>query len=134
MRLLLVLVSLFGLAACERADTDSAQAGQKHAVNQALRWVYIDNGAVQCERPAKALSETQSALNGRGVKVKQSQCAIITGTAVAALCGLKDLGIHMHQIVESDLKKARSLGFEPIENLSHYGNKSFEVTPCKAES
>lgn len=131
----LVCSAFIFLSACEpkdaaKVDTHTDQVLSDPQTTDMLQWVYIDNGAVQCETSAQPLSRTHLALQTAGIEVHKSQCATITGTAVATLCGLKDLGIHMHQIAQKSVAKARALGYEPMTALSHYGDKSYEPTPC----
>ena len=122
-------------------DTEKAKEKPKPAENLKPKekpkekpssvWVYTDNGALQCEKPAMPLSTTKNMLMEAKIDVVNSQCAAITGMMVATMCGLKDTGIHMHEIPEKSLKKARGLGFEPITSLSHSGNRSYAVTECR---
>jgi len=93
-------------------------------------WVYIDNGALQCENPAKALSETAKLLKLANIAVNDSKCGAITGSMTMTLCGTKDLNIHLHQVPKSSLSKAESQGFTSVNNIGHSGNKSFAFTGC----
>lgn len=127
------------LFACDSRDAPIADefsaTGSKPVVidklkQQAMQWVYIDNGAIQCEHKGKPLQQTRQQLQDAGFDLGVSQCATITGSMVAAVCGIKDLGIHMHEVSKQDVKKARSLGFEPMSSLSHHGDKSFQKVDC----
>lgn len=136
----LLLATVLAFASCAKRENerernqsqeyDKTRTESTVKKAEALQWVYIDNGALQCEKAPMPLSQTRDRLLNANIKVEKSQCAQITGVAVAAMCGLKDTGIHMHHISMKQTKKARSLGFEPMASLSHYGDKSFEQVVC----
>ena len=132
------VIALSLLIGCSDKATELAEGKTLAASNPStnvdvasdLMWVYIDNGAVQCEYSGKTLLETRTQLSDSNIPVAQSHCAQITGAMVASQCGLKDVNIHVHQIPNSHIKQARGTGFEPVTNLSHYGNKSYTLTEC----
>jgi hypothetical protein len=82
------------------------------APNEKRHWVYIDDDALQCERPGRALAETLALLTKENIPVRDSRCASITGVMTMTLCGTKTLDIHIHQIPMTYLKKAGSVGFQ----------------------
>lgn len=136
-----LLLIVLCLGACERDEqtttVDKSDATVKHVEQtkssvkeENTEWVYIDDGAVQCEQKGRSLNDTKNKLTSMNIAVKASKCAHITGASMATMCGLKDLNIHMHQLYTRDVKKARGLGFEPISSLSHYGDKSYKELPC----
>ena len=142
LRVLIIFSCVALLYACDKkapselgnvTDT-SSKVNAAGAENDDTVWVYIDNGALQCQKPALRLGQTRATLLSAQIEVIDSKCADITGTMVAAMCGLKDLGIHIHNIKRVDAKRARSFGFELTDSLSHYGNKSYNVTECPSSN
>ncbi len=128
---LIAAVSSILVAGCteKKAPTSRAQSSEPGASVRTLQ-VYIDNSAIQCEREGKSPQHTAQQLAANNIAVIASHCVHITGVASATLCGLKDLNINVHEIAAADLKKARALGFEPVANIGHHGNKSFELKDC----
>lgn len=133
------IVLLLNLFACSQEDKAVVDKQDTNTPTVALssekktqdrEWVYIDDGAIQCEKQAQDLTHTRSVLLASGINVEDSKCATIVGAAVASLCGLKTLGIHIHLISSSDVKRARSQGFEPVSALAHYGDKHHEPRAC----
>ncbi|WP_096085539.1 hypothetical protein [Agaribacterium haliotis] len=109
------------LAACAKNSEPTAPV--------TLVELYIDDGALQCEQPPRSLEQSKALLTQQKIQVGAARCARIDGM-VAMQCGLKDLNVHVVSVSEDDVGKARSLGFEPMSQLSHHGQKSLIDQPC----
>lgn len=119
MRLIFVYASIALLVACSSQDQE-----------QEVRQVFIDNGAVQCQFSGKPPAETATLLTDGGVEVIESQCAVLTGMAVAAMCGMGDLNIHVHTIDANDVSKAETLGFRSVGALAQGEEAGWLPTDC----
>jgi hypothetical protein len=47
------------------------------------------------------------------------------------MCGGPATNINVHQINESDLAKAQTLGFKNVETLKQDNHKGYDVSDCK---
>lgn len=92
--------------------------------------VYINNGAIQCESDGKTGSETAMLLSAQGIEVKQTQCGHLANIAVVAMCGGPATNINVHQVSESDLAKAKALGFRDVQILKQENHKGYDVSDC----
>ncbi len=124
----LILVSLCVWGCSE----SSAPEGESDTVSDTTVYVYIDDDARQCEQEPLALDIQKGTLLEAGVQVYDAQCAELSKMAVATMCGLKTLGVHVFEIAASDQKRARSLGYEAVDALQHMGEaeQSYELRPC----
>ena len=93
--------------------------------------VYINNGAIQCE--SKGLSEVETAqiLINEGIDVLKSQCAYITGIAIAAQCGLGGSNINLHTLNTQNLVDAQTLGFLSISELQKGDDPGYKIIDCR---
>lgn len=89
-----------------------------------LEWVYIDNGAIQCEFTGWSEKETAQTLIDNGIDVVNSSCGYLTGVGIADLCGLGDTNINLHRINRQNIPDARKLGYEPVSSLVREDDKA----------
>lgn len=93
-------------------------------------YVYIDDGAIQCESPGLSVEKTAQPLIDYGVDVFESSCAYITGIAIAAQCGLGDSNINIHLIDKENVIDAQNIGYEPVSTLVDDGYLGYETVEC----
>ena len=115
------LLPLFLITACSSFN----EAGTGNEI------VYINNGAIQCE--SKGLSETETAqtLINEGIDVLKSQCAHMTGIAVATQCGLGGTNINLHTINTQNLSDAKAVGFLSISDLKNGDDPGYKIIDCR---
>jgi hypothetical protein len=80
-------------------------------------FVFIDNGAKQCEPTGMTPEESAEVLAGAGIEVFSSSCGVMTGKAVATVCGGSTLGILVHEIRKTDLPAAEDLGYADVDTV-----------------
>lgn len=117
MRKLLIIPILMSLVACNSSDDKRT-------------YVYIDDGAIQCESSGLSVDETAQPLIEYGVDVFESSCAYITGIAIAAQCGLGDSNINIHLINKESVIDAQNIGYEPASTLKDNGYLGYETVEC----
>ena len=121
---MLLVLSLF-LFACSKQQDNTTPLESMPLVA-----VFIDDGALQCERQGRSLAASEALLTQAGVSVTNSYCAYIDGVMMAMQCGLKDLNVHVVEVQLSQLGQARALGFEPLANAAHHGQKTVLKQVC----
>lgn len=139
MKNLLFLISLtlyvISVSSCDLRKSE-IESVEKETVNVGLlddqdyEEVFIDDGAIQCEKTGVSLAQTSARLVSAGIKVADSYCGTITRVMVASQCGLKNANVHVHSIPSHRVKSARGLGYEPMSSLKHYGNKEIDMHDC----
>ena len=120
MKILAILAITLGIAGCNDTQTESDSA-----------WVYINDGAVQCE--FNGLNKTQTAQNliDYNVEVIESNCGYISGIEVAAQCGLGDSNINLHLINEEQVADAQNIGYELVSTLENDNDVGYEIIDCE---
>ena len=120
MKILAILAITLGIAGCNDTQTESDSA-----------WVYINDGAVQCE--FDGLNKTQTAQNliDYNVEVIESNCGYISGIEVAAQCGLGDSNINLHLINEEQVADAQNIGYELVSTLENDNDVGYEIIDCE---
>jgi hypothetical protein len=88
--------------------------------------VIISNGSLQCQDNAIPIETTKSYLTDAGIEVKDENCGIQLGVAVATVCGGPTAQIHIFSINQKDLIKAENIGFTDSSMLE----EGFEIKAC----
>ena len=122
MKYMLLVLSLF-LFACSKQQDNTTPLESMPLVA-----VFIDDGALQCERQGRSLAASEALLTQAGISTANSYCAYIDGVMMAMQCGLKDLNVHVVEVQSSQLQSA--LGFEPLASVAHHGEKTLVKHAC----
>ncbi|WP_022942618.1 hypothetical protein [Psychromonas hadalis] len=118
-KLLLTVSSIFLLTAC--ANTPAPENA----------WVYISNGAIQCESDGKTGAETERLLTEKNIVVSKTECGHLSNVAVILMCGGPATNINVHQIKHTDLEKSQALGFQDVITLKQLDNLGYEASECQ---
>lgn len=109
-----VLLSLLALTACQSMP-DSSTNGQYQAA-----WIAQDLGLKQCEPASakQALSTREQQLAQQQIQVLDAHCAS-DGMMRVQLCGSAQGTQGVFKIAASQLQKAQSLGFQPVQEKQY---------------
>ncbi len=92
--------------------------------------VYTSKQRVHCEdATGRSLTETKKELEGAGINVFSSSCALITGAVSPSLCGATTLHINIHGIDSRRLEDAAALGYEPLKSLEK-SDRGYDSEGC----
>jgi hypothetical protein len=107
--LILLVAACAGLGACGGDETPGVMPGDT--------LVYESRQAITCgTRGLTTQQSAQKLING-GVDVVQSNCGVITGIALPAVCGIDSAEIIIHEIRRANLRDAEQRGFHPVREL-----------------
>ncbi|WP_233265733.1 hypothetical protein [Grimontia hollisae] len=73
--------------------------------------VYKTRGVIQCESQGMSLVQSELQLTGVGVKIIDSQCAVLDGRVFASVCGAETGDIVLHTIDRRHEKLAEAMGY-----------------------
>ncbi len=93
-------------------------------------FVYVSNGAVQCESDGVCPGVTAGPLAAAGIAVHGSRCGLLSG-GVIAQCGAKTLEIHLHLIDAGQVEMASRLGYLPADSLKEGEDPGFSFVSCR---
>jgi len=107
--LILLVAGCAGLGAC---------GGEEHqGVIPGDALVYESRQAITCgTRGLTTQQSAQKLING-GIDVVRSNCGVITGIVLPAVCGIDSAEIIIHEIRSSNLRDAGQRGFHPVTEL-----------------
>ena len=128
--LFIIVVLIAGCDGGDGNDSSSTITDTSSAPDVNYELIYIDDGAVQCVSPGLTEKETAQVLIDRGIDVINSKCGYLSDLAVAALCGLGDTNINLHEITSQNLQDAQALGFESVSTLRNGDNAGYEAIDC----
>jgi len=78
--------------------------------------VYISNGKRQCLNNALPINVTKSYLVNAGIEVSAESCGLLNGVMYSSVCGGSTGQVHVFTIDETNLDKAKTLGFDELSN------------------
>lgn len=104
---------LLTLAACA-SDADSVIETNVSKIYKAEINVYISNGKRQCEKNALPIETTKGYLINAGIGVSAQSCGLLNGLVYSSVCGGSTGQVHVFTIDQSQLDKAKSLGFAEL--------------------
>lgn len=104
---------LLTLAACA-SDADSVIENNISKIYKTDINVYISNGKKQCLSKALPMSVTKGYLDTAKINVSAQSCGVLTGIMYASVCGGPTGQVHVFTIDETDLNKAKALGFAEL--------------------
>jgi hypothetical protein len=91
--------------------------------------VYIDSGAQQCESKGLLPRASAERLIDAGVDVLTSDCGVLTGVLLPAVCGAPTGDILVHEIRAANLPEAERLGFMGVATIAGAGH-GYTLVDC----
>lgn len=122
----LLLILAFFLISCGENTTDE----QTETTQDNVVEVYISKGDTQCNQDGLSLDEASSYLLDADISIAESNCGVITGVAFMSMCGAGTSNIYYFSIQESNLVKAKSLGFSALSSLK--SDLGYKAKSCVA--
>jgi len=107
--LILLVAGCAGLGACGGEEPQGVIPGD------AL--VYESRQAITCGTRGLTTQQSAQKLIDGGIDVVRSNCGVITGIALPAVCGIDSAEIIIHEIRSSNLRDAGQRGFHPVTEL-----------------
>lgn len=128
-----LLLSLICCGGTQHADKKTlGHPAIKNTSREKSLWVYINNGAVQCEFNGHPPAKTAENLIDNGIPVMASHCGSITGVMRAAVCGGATTNINLHEIATAHRAKAERLGYRPAQSLvDATKGTGYSIDECK---
>ena len=124
-----------GSAPESSAADDASPAGDSNDMGQEAAnggesdtlWVMQARGNRQCEGGGVTLEESRVSLQGSGISVSESRCAVRTDRMYPSVCGGATGDILVHRIPSTMLDAALELEFDPADKVPH------NFTECPAD-